>query len=354
MIAKIHDVLGWKMGVEMGRATNGWRRDITGLLVVLALLSSSCKQSTEDAKSSARESIAQALKQTSKALASTTRGDRTVSLSFCLINYNGDDALDVVGMTAKTESGPAVILDGRTGATLWSAGDYRLGAQVICPSLDVFILNDKDSWDLSIRSASNPDAEQIVRLSDKPEFYGFGSECLAVKTADKQLHGIRLKDVARVSCVAPVRTPYHIMRDIPALYVARDSWRARTARSEYEIAFRRVGSAVITAKSSGEFAWVKELPYEAPALGTAGLLTEDLLLLSGKRVSSTDARVLVIGLDRRTGAVRYEVPLCKSYNVIGLQSNGPMVLALEGWSGLWALDLPTGRVVWRSGECQPP
>jgi hypothetical protein len=342
------------MGVEVGRATNGWGRGITGLLILLALFSSSCKQSTEDGKSSARDSIAQALKQTSKALANTTRSDQPVAGIFCLINYNDDDVLDVVGMTAKANNGPAVILDGRTGATLWSAGDYRSGAQVICPSLDVFILNDKDSWDLSIRSASNPEAEKIVRLSDKPELYGFGSDCLAVKTADQQMHGIRLRDVVRAPCVAPVRTAYHIMRDIPALYVARDSWRARSGRSEYEIAFRRTGTAVITAKSSGEFTWVRELPYEAPSLGTAALLTEELLLLSGKRVSSKDSRIFVIGLDRRTGAVRYEVPLCRSHNVIGLRTNGPMVLALELWSGLWALDLPTGRVVWHSGECQPP
>lgn len=342
------------MGVEVGRTTNGWRTGITGLLALLAFLSSGCKQGTEEAKSSARESFVQALKQTSKTLASTTRGDQPISLSFCLINYNGDDVLDVVGMTAKTQSGPAVILDGRTGATLWSAGDYRLGAQVICPSRDVFILNDKDSWDLSVRSVSNPNAEKLVRLSDTPMYYGFGSDCLAVETADRQKYGIRLEDATRAACVAPrMMLPAEVTQYGSKMRGQPDPWRVQGSRSNYEIAVRSVGTPVITARSTGEFAWVRELPYEAPALGTGGLLTEDLLFSWGKRVSSNDPRIVLIAIDRRSGAVRYELPLCRSYNVIGLVSSGSMVLALEGWSGLWAIDGPTGRVVWRSGECRP-
>jgi hypothetical protein len=333
----------------MGRAMNGWSKGITRLLVLLALFSSSCKQSSEDAKSSTSELFAHALKQTSQALASTTRGDLTVGASFCLINYNGDDVLDVVAMTARASNGPAVILDGRTGAMLWSAGDYRVAARAICPSPDVFILNDRDSWDLSIRSASHPDAEKVVRLSDKPTTYGFGSNCVAVGTADGQMHGIRLKDAAREPCVAPGRWPHDIMLNRPAGGASK--WSGRSGQSEYEITVRSVGTPVLTAKSSGEFAWVRELAHEE-TLAPAGLLTEDLLLLGGKRVSSQKSIVGLIGLDRRTGAVRYEVSLCRSFSLMGLQRSGPMVLALDGWSGLWAIEISTGRVVWHSGECR--
>ena len=278
-----------------------------------------------------------------------------IRLGACLVDFNGDSTLDVVGISSDFMTAQAVVLDGRNGAVLWrSANNYVYGAMAFCPSTNTFIVNDKESFDVSLHSVRDPSAPKVVRLDDAPMRYGFGKSCLAVQTKSSKVQGVSLADGASVPCAGAK------LENITALIYDHEQafdlklkgkvWRSELSATKYMLRVREPGTPVLTASAAGELNWSAELAFQAPY--PMAVLTDDLLVVAGAPVSSQDRTVYLVALDRKTGKQRYQQPLCgRGGAVMSLRRNGSTMLVQEGWSGLWALDIQSGRVLWQAGKC---
>jgi hypothetical protein len=273
-----------------------------------------------------------------------------VHSAVCLVDANGDDVLDVVGATGSGMArGPAVILDGRDGKTLWSGGSYAFASTVFCPTKDTFVLNDYKTFAVSLHSARPPYSEHPVRLSDVPEKWGVGQDCVAIATSDGKTHAFALDGEPRTSCMASMKMTAEL-HDADWRYGERTSWRARSGTHDYEISVRHPGTPVVSVTARGARNWKVELPYQAEH--PIGVLNGSVLVVIAKPLESTERVLRVIGLDAANGRMLYERALCpRNLGITSILANGPNIVLTEGWSGVWNFDAKTGRLLWRSGAC---
>jgi hypothetical protein len=278
-----------------------------------------------------------------------------IRLGACLVDFNGDKTLDVVGMSSDLMSAQPIVLDGSNGAVLWrGTNTYVFGAMAFCPSTEAFIVNDKDSFDVSLHSVKNPSSPKVVRLDDVPMRYGFGKGCVAVETKSRKVQGASLADGSSVPCAVPkLENTTALIYDHEQAFDINFKgkvWRSELSGTKYLLRVREPGTPVLTASAAGSVNWSAELAFQADY--PMAVLTDELLVVAGAPVSSQDRTIYLVALDRKTGKQRYQQPLCsRGGAVVSLRRNGSTMLVQEGWSGLWALDIHSGRVLWQAGRC---
>jgi hypothetical protein len=121
----------------------------------------------------------------------------------CLVDANGDDVLDVAGMFAApgSERWRLGVVDGKTGAPLWSGETYPPAAKLECVSPKFFGVDNTD-FKLSLFPAAAPAHALTAAVSDHVTGLGVGNSCISVDMEDGQHSALSLAGQALQACPA--------------------------------------------------------------------------------------------------------------------------------------------------------
>jgi hypothetical protein len=183
-----------------------------------------------------------------------------------------------------------------------------------------------------------------VRLPDTIRASSGDADCAAFQTADQQLTTLSLPAGAISDCaVPPVQGTY----DSPTHWSHMDdstslSWDGATITLT-----RKTGTPLIGVRTSGAADWSVELPYVTNSFETPAFVVDGILVVIAERLGEEEDRVYVVGIDVKSGTLRYETPL-----VTG-------ITGFHGWAGpagdralviangkLSSLQVETGEIVW--------
>lgn len=268
----------------------------------------------------------------------------------CLVDANGDAALDLVGWGGSpSDQRNLWLVDGATGKRIWSrSGDYASEATVLCSGRGGFAVA-RPNFTLELFSLTARDTPRIVRLSDKVEQYARGEGCLQIVTSDQRTVGLDAKTGSQTRCdpIEPLRHPYTVAG-------TTDAGASTTTLGgvRYSVAGRAVGTPVLTvsAERDGAQLWSVPLRYVAVSRRTMLVVTPETVATYGAEPGQTDVGVL-IGMSPRTGAVQYELSQGSSWSarhLAGFQYNGRYLIVTWGF-GVHAYEPATGERVWHIG-----
>ena len=272
----------------------------------------------------------------------------------CLVDANGDDALDIAGLSAAPGSAlwTLRVVDGASGSVLWSEKDYKPQVGVVCASPRFFGI-DGDDFQMRLfqaRSLSSPPSPLLVPLSDHIDKLGQGNDCLLVKTRDGKQNSVSLTNQPVSQC-----TPLAMMEPWGDWGVENsrglDGLQHTSGTTTYLLEYRTPGTPFLTmtAHSQHQQLWSTDLRVVKPNGGLSFAVTPSMLVVYAIDPSDNDYGVLV-GLDPTTGLQRY-AQRQDSHSSASFRSfhwNGRFVLIDWGF-GLHAYDPTDGRRVWHIG-----
>jgi len=272
----------------------------------------------------------------------------------CLVDANGDDALDIAGLSAAPGSAlwTLRVVDGATGSVLWSENDYKPRGGVVCVSPRFFGI-DGDDFQLRLfqaRSLSSPASPRLEPLSDHIDKLGQGNDCLLVNTRDGKQKSVSLTNQPASQCTPLAMTePWGDW----GLENSRgiDGLERNSGTTTYLLEYRTPGTPFLTmtAHSQHQQLWATDLRVVKPSGGLSFAVTPSMLVVYAIDPSDSDYGVL-IGLDPTTGVQRY-AQRQDSHSSASFRSfhwNGRFVLIDWGF-GLHAYDPADGRRVWHIG-----
>jgi hypothetical protein len=276
-------------------------------------------------------------------------GAEIIHSPVCLVHANGDAELDVVGLTGFQQKGPALILDGRTGAHLWSGGAYAVGSTLICPDTHSFVVNDAGSFAISLRRAELPDVERVRSLSDKPQGWAFGPGCVLVETADERSYGFDLQTGNDTPCQTRERPRWALELYNERFATERGrAWHALRGESHWKVWTRKPGTPLLSASASGPRSWSAELPYQNDH--PTQVLGDRALVIIGFPIEADRRDAHVLGLDLNDGRLLYDRALtADGLYVTSLEATGGKVVLSDPAHGVWMLDASSGEIVWHNG-----
>ena len=272
----------------------------------------------------------------------------------CLVDANGDDALDIAGLSAAPGSAlwTLRVVDGATGGVLWTENEYKPQGGIVCASPRFFGI-DGDDFQLRLfraRSLASPPSPLLVPLSDHIDKLGQGNDCLLVKTRDGKQSSVSLANQPGSQC-----TPL-AMREPSGDWGVEDS-RApdglehESGTTKYLLEYRTPGTPFLkmTAHAAHQQLWATDLRVVKPSDGLSFAVTPSMLVVYASDPSDSDYGVLV-GLDPTTGVQRYaqRQDSHSSGSFRSFHWNGRFVLVDWGF-GLHAYDPADGRRVWHIG-----
>lgn len=277
--------------------------------------------------------------------------NRVIHSPVCLIDANGDSALDVVGLTALASRGSAVVLDGRDGRELWRGGSYLPGTTLFCVNKSQIVLNDFGTFQVTIRDARDLNAARDIRLSDEPDRWGFGPDCMSIRTKDEARYDFTLSTAKPGACKAPVDVDYYLPESAMQFSKAGSKHLVR-GDEHYIVEVKKPGTPILSVHTKDPTGWKTRLEYKNS--NVAAVLAKDVVAVVGKsaEVGDTSGAFTIVAVDVATGGVRWELPVCnRSMMIQSIYADGPNIVFMEPWSGVWAVDAESGKVVWRSGDC---
>ena len=268
----------------------------------------------------------------------------------CLVDANGDAALDLAGMSATpgSEQWKLRLVDGATGSVLWAENDYAPANGVICASPRYFGVDGGD-FRLRLFSARALASPMTIPLSDHVDKLGLGDNCLLLKTADDAQKAIDLAGTSVARCAPPALTDawgdWGVNTD-PDKGLERTS-----AAKTFKLTYRSPGTPflILTARAQDRELWSKTLPAIRADSNLAFVVTPGLLIAYGADPQDNDYGVLV-GIDPETGTQRYALRQDShwSANFRSLHWNGRFVIIDWGF-GLHAYDPSDGHRAWHIG-----
>jgi hypothetical protein len=270
----------------------------------------------------------------------------------CLVDANGDGALDIAGMGAApgSEIWQLRLVDGATGRLLWSGESFKPQANLVCFSPRFFAVDNTD-FHLHLYPAACPDRSVVVTLRDRVDQVGLGDGCIALRLADDQEQAFSFTGAALDRCQAG---PLLKDRGLRGSFYG-DGLKTQIAEdgSTYAVAQRDRGTHFLLVRRSkgDQVLWSRELPYVGAADQNFGLvLTPDTEILWGANPAEKEY-ALIIGLDPQTGNERFARRQSSHWSSNALYSmvyNGRYVIV--GWGfGLHAYDPRTGERMWHLG-----
>ncbi len=133
----------------------------------------------------------------------------------CLVDANGDGTLDIAGLAGMPGAAAIPgIVDGRTGAVLYTDESLGKSAELVCVSRD-WILAGSPNFELRLYNARNPDPPSRARGSDKLRHARMGKDCIAIRTDDGESMGLALPSGTVTTC--DVELPDYVGRDEPGI-----------------------------------------------------------------------------------------------------------------------------------------
>lgn len=289
-------------------------------------------------------------------LSQATRGISVSSIGWdtgdpgCLIDANGDGVRDIAGLTGPSETNQATVVDGSTGAVLFTAPAVKKADQLGCLGEGGFFVVE-GNFQVDFYTARSPWGKTAVMARDKVDAYGLGAGCVQLKTADGTTQGIQLPSGVASNCPATLHS-YYGAEKAGVMGLTDDSTELSVGTRSYKLTKRASGTSILTLRVSEGSRQIlsKELPYATCTFGAAVAPANGKILLWAAQPSDRD-KGLIVGLDEATGNQLYEVPVTDSSsdNPRLFQFNGKYVLAVS-WGALRAYDPATGAEVWRVGR----
>jgi hypothetical protein len=266
-------------------------------------------------------------------------------LGACPVDANGDGVDDVAGFTGPPgESSIPTIVDGTNGEVLWQGADAGEGARLECLDRQWFAVG-KPDFELRLHDARKPDAPRSLRGRDQLQAAAMGKGCAALKTTDGSVMGVALPAGTPTECKADFRSPF----DTPGVIgLTGEKTELTVGDRHVTLTKRRSGTPVLTLRveEKGKTTFERELPYAAATFSSGLAVAGDRIVLFATRPATQDQGMLV-GLDAKTGAELYAVPLegQVTNNISAMFFNGRHVV-LQYWTHLRAYDPATGKQVW--------
>jgi hypothetical protein len=268
----------------------------------------------------------------------------------CELDANGDGVAELMGVSGKAGDAYApTVVDGASGAVLWSADGSKHTPQVACLDDRWFVVV-SPSFQAEFHDVRNLGAPVRVLLRDALQEHGMGKGCARLRTADGSVQGVTLPSGQAVSCNAKLRRLTH---DGPGI-IGLTGQRTSIARGErtYQLTKRRNGTPMltVTVEEQDKPVWSRELPYTAPTFASAIAVGGDSIALWAAAPGDEQHGILV-GLSEATGEQRYAIPstLMVSHSVGYFAFNGRYVI-VQGWGTLSAHEPDTGKLAWKIGR----
>ena len=268
----------------------------------------------------------------------------------CFIDANGDGISDMAGLTGPSENNQATVVDGKTGAILFTAPAVAKAEQFGCLGPNAFFVAESN-FQIDFFTARSPWGKTQVMARDKIGEYGTGIGCVNLKTEDGTVQGIQLPSGVASTCSAPVMRRYY--QDEPGLMGLTDhGTELSVGTRKYTMTQRASGTEILSIRVSegSKEIWKKETPYASCTFGAGIAATPGKILLWAAHPADRQ-KGLIIGLDEATGNQLYEIPVPDSVTNSPelFKYNGKYVVAVS-WGALRAYDPATGNEVWRVGR----
>jgi hypothetical protein len=267
----------------------------------------------------------------------------------CLVDANGDGMLDVVGRVGSppSEEYRLQVVDGASGAPLWSGATHPSKASVVCLSPRYFGVDNTD-FTLALRPARSPDKVLTLTLQDHASRIGNGPGCFLIEMMNGRTRAV--SEDGKPLAVCPTKT---VELTAPWLSTERGTLMVAEGAGgmHYELKAEPVGTPFISvvARAGTTVVWEVNLRYTA-VRGTSMVVTPEMLVVYAHDPTE-DKFGVIIGLDLHSGRERYALRQGSpsSGDLSSFQYNNRYVIAHWRW-GLHAYEPSTGKPVWHVGS----
>lgn len=256
----------------------------------------------------------------------------------CFAVVGGDATPDAVVLA--NHDGRVTAVDGARGDSLWSSAPVGADSKIAC-SGDVVVVAQPD---LGIRGLRASSGQEIwaAKLPDRAQLVVAGDGCFAVEMVNQRTSTIAARSGTATPCPS-ARPPSPSAGAVPDR--TKKSRQVVAGGVQLEFSKRVPGTPMLTVKARGPgVAYQKDLNAKAVRGELFVAASDNTALVLGSDVNGD--RVRLIGIESRTGAVRFDKP-------IAMRANGPDHLVasgaqffLIGGSALHAISAFTGAVVW--------
>ncbi len=272
----------------------------------------------------------------------------------CMLDGNGDDVLDFAGLRGPDEGAKAVVVDGSTGESIFSAGSFSYGDEIFCPTEGWIGVADDEAFRVDLFQITGSEAHVTHVLPDEPERWGTADGCVNFHSDDGRNTGIALPDGTVTEC--RVR-PRHRFRVYPGMEdsITRSRYVIEEDGVRYTLHERQRGTEFLEISAHQRRQLWKITTRFLRAGGSTGALA--MALAPGTLVAfgserRDDEALFAIGLDAQTGIERWErrLPTGPAVSLRSVHFNGRFVVYSELWNdALIALDPTTGQTAWQVG-----
>lgn len=286
------------------------------------------------------------------ALPTLLPGPRFWSLSpaGCLVDGNGDAALDVFGMSGPSNALAPTLVDGSSGRVLWTTKPYPRNTRTFCLSRD-WLGVAEPNFHIELFSAKHRAHPIELTGRDKLMAFALGKGCAKLETADGSQFAVKLPGGGSTHCrTGKLRRIGS--ETVGLIGLTGEQTEIDTSATRYALRKRSRGTPMltVTATRGRVRLFSEELPYAATTFASAIAASNDRLLIWGAKPGSR-SKPFLIGLHASTGNLLYALPQAQdpSGDVSLFEFNGRYVIA-AWWGALHAYDPATGHEVWRVGR----
>lgn len=273
----------------------------------------------------------------------------------CLVDANGDEVLDAVGLSGDPGHAHApTVVDGRTGEAVWTGANDGSGTRLFCVS-ERWVVIGKEDFGIRIIDVTQPESSIQLQGRDQLQSVGMGDGCVSLRTTDGSVVGVQLPGgapgepvelVETVECSTPRMRMSH-QRDGIIELTGSQTERVVDGK-HYVLSKRKRGTPMLRFRvEDGSKTLVdRELPYVVPTFGSGLAVGSGRAVVLGAALSAKDKGILV-GLDTSSGEEVFATPLdgLVTHSVESIDFNGRYVV-VQYWTELHAYDPATGDKVW--------
>ena len=287
--------------------------------------------------------------------------------SFCLVDANGDSALDVAGFyQAEGNHAQLTVVDGQNGAVIGSTGGFSGQTTTLpdlfCVSATWIGLADDTTLRVHVINARNPSDFASTILSDRLNAFGIGPDCVELESIDGEVVSMALSSRRNGPCSR--RQPRSFReRHEDSAHIQRSITRrsVRTEANGVEVILRERNRGTeffeIEARRGRRESWSvsTRLVRIGGGTGPLAIVSADQTVLALGSTLEDRRTGYAIGFNASTGAEQYRVRLGDrpAFRMRNLEYNGRWILLSEGWNEeLIAFEPDSGTIAWRIGRAR--